>query len=53
LGALSLLLLNSPSSAILTDPRGAFLFWLFIGCGWRIAAENSRSLLVVSKTSNG
>ena len=52
LGALSLLLLNSPSSAVLTDPRGAFLLWLLIGCGWRMAAEEGYSLSDLSKTSN-
>lgn len=33
--ALSLLLANTPSSAILTDPRGTFIFWLIIGAAWR------------------
>lgn len=34
--AATLLLANSPSSAVLTDPRGAFLLWLLIGMGWRV-----------------
>lgn len=51
LGALSLLLFNTPSSAVLTDPRGAFLFWLIIGCGWRVAAEEGRSLPAASQIS--
>jgi hypothetical protein len=35
LAALTLQLANSPTSAVLTDPRGAFVFWLLIGCAWR------------------
>lgn len=32
---LTILILNSPTSAVLTDPRGAILAWLLIGAGWR------------------
>lgn len=43
LSGVSLLLLNSPTSAVLSDPRGAFVFWLLAGWGWRatrpLAAE--------------
>ncbi|GAB2873009.1 hypothetical protein GCM10027277_47850 [Pseudoduganella ginsengisoli] len=35
LAAMTLLLANSPTSAIVTDPRGAFVFWLVVGCAWR------------------
>lgn len=35
LAAMTLLLANTPSSPILTDPRGAFIFWLIIGSAWR------------------
>ena len=35
LGSLTLLLGNTPSSPILTDPRGALVFWLIIGAAWR------------------
>ncbi|KIO49448.1 hypothetical protein [Nitrosospira sp. NpAV] len=35
LAALTLLLANTPSSPMLTDPRGAFIFWLIIGSAWR------------------
>lgn len=33
--ALTLMLLNSPSSAALTDPRSCFLFWLLVGSAWQ------------------
>lgn len=36
--AMTLLLANTPSSAVITDPRGAFLFWLLIGAAWRATA---------------
>lgn len=39
LAAATLLLLNSPTSAVLTDPRGALLFWLLIGAAWRIGGQ--------------
>lgn len=45
LAAATLLLLNSPTSAVLTDPRGALLFWLLIGVAWRIGAQ-----LIAAKT---
>lgn len=35
LGGLLILLSNTPSSAIITDPRGSFLLWLVIGAAWR------------------
>lgn len=35
LAAMTLLLANTPSSQILSDPRGAFIFWLIIGSAWR------------------
>lgn len=35
LAAMTLLLANSPSSAVIGDPRGAFVLWLLIGCAWR------------------
>jgi hypothetical protein len=35
LAALTLLLANTPSSPILTDPRGALIFWLLVGAAWR------------------
>ncbi|WP_323001173.1 hypothetical protein [Denitromonas sp.] len=33
--AMTLLLANTPSSAVLTDPRGAFVLWLLIGMACR------------------
>jgi hypothetical protein len=39
--ALTLLLLNSPSSQILTDPRGAIVLWTIIGASWRLTNANS------------
>jgi hypothetical protein len=38
LAAMTLLLANTPSSPILTDPRGAIVFWLIIGAAWRATA---------------
>jgi hypothetical protein len=38
LAAMTLLLANTPSSQILTDPRGAIVFWLIIGAAWRATA---------------
>ncbi|MBK6974862.1 MAG: hypothetical protein IPH26_18685 [Sterolibacteriaceae bacterium] len=35
LAALTLLVANTPSSAVITDPRGSFVFWLLIGAAWR------------------
>jgi len=35
ISAMTLLLANTPTSAVITDPRGAFLFWLLIGAAWR------------------
>jgi hypothetical protein len=35
LAAMTLLMANTPSSPVLTDPRGAFIFWLIIGSAWR------------------
>jgi len=40
LAALTLQLANSPTSAGITDPRGAFVFWLLIGCAWRASVVN-------------
>lgn len=37
IAALTILLANSPSSGVLTDPRGSFLFWLVIGAAWHAA----------------
>lgn len=37
LAALTLVLANSPTSAVLGDPRGSFVFWLIIGCAWRMS----------------
>jgi len=38
LAALTLLILNTPSSQTLTDPRGAIVFWLLVGAAWRVTA---------------
>jgi hypothetical protein len=35
LAALTLALSNSPTSAVISDPRGVFVFWLLAGCAWR------------------
>lgn len=40
LAALTLQLANSPTSAGLTDPRGAFVFWLLTGYAWRASVVN-------------
>lgn len=34
-GCLLILLSNTPSSAVITDPRGSFVLWLLIGAAWR------------------
>lgn len=36
LGALTLVLANSPTSGALTDPRSSFLFWVLIGSSWSL-----------------
>lgn len=36
LGALVILLSNTPTSAVITDPRGSFVLWLLIGAAWRL-----------------
>ena len=35
LSGITLLLANSPTSAAISDPRGAMLVWLLAGCAWR------------------
>jgi hypothetical protein len=35
LAALTLALATSPTSAVISDPRGVFVFWLLVGCAWR------------------
>jgi hypothetical protein len=35
LGALVILLSNTPTSAVITDPRASFVLWLLIGAAWR------------------
>ncbi|MES2260810.1 MAG: hypothetical protein V4724_20010 [Pseudomonadota bacterium] len=40
LAALTLILSNSPTSAVIGDPRGTFVFWLIIGCAWRASVDN-------------
>ena len=40
--ALTLLLGNTPSSPMLTDPRGAIVFWLIIGAAWRATVPGTR-----------
>jgi hypothetical protein len=40
-GCLLILLSNTPSSAIITDPRGSFVLWLLIGAAWRRSRAES------------
>jgi hypothetical protein len=35
------MLANSPSSILLTDPRGSSIFWFLIGAAWRASAPKS------------
>ncbi|SFU66588.1 O-antigen ligase family protein [Pseudoduganella namucuonensis] len=39
LAALTLALATSPTSAVVSDPRGVFVFWLLAGCAWRATSE--------------
>jgi hypothetical protein len=41
LAAITLMLANSPSSILLTDPRGSSIFWFLIGAAWRASAPKS------------
>jgi hypothetical protein len=41
LAALTLALANSPTSAVISDPRGVFVFWLLAGCAWRASVAAS------------
>ncbi len=43
-GALTLLLANSPSSIVHTDPRGSFLFWLLIGAIWQATGPSGKGI---------
>jgi hypothetical protein len=38
-GALLILLSNTPTSGVISDPRGSFVFWLLIGAAWRRSSQ--------------
>ncbi len=44
IAAMTLLLANTPTSAIITDPRGAFFFWLLIGAAWRATSVSDTNM---------
>lgn len=39
LSAITILFANTPSSAVITDPRGAFVLWILIGAAWRATSS--------------
>ncbi|MRV74179.1 hypothetical protein GJ700_20940 [Duganella sp. FT92W] len=51
LAALTLALANSPTSAVISDPRGVFVFWLLAGCAWR-ASVAARVAAPVTAVAN-
>ncbi len=51
LAALTLVLANSPTSAVISDPRGVFVFWLLAGCAWRAAVARPAAASVVNRAT--
>lgn len=45
LAALTLMLANSPSSGVIADPRGSFLFWILIGVIWQATGPAANTAL--------
>lgn len=50
LAALTLMLANSPTSGAMTDPRGAFLFWMIVGAFWRTSPISTQSNVMKGKS---
>jgi hypothetical protein len=46
LAAFTLLIMNTPSSQSLTDPRGAIVLWILIGAAWRMTSPSSQHVIV-------
>lgn len=54
LAALTLMLANSPTSGAMTDPRGAFLFWMIVGTFWSasVPVPPARTGRIKTESSN-